>query len=151
MRGMAAIIHRGPMAKLFSWTIFKHDFELYPFDRKLSYDFVQIHVMLMLIYSRSTFFRIKKQTDFFSVLFKLFPQVSTVPVAIYNLHVGSFICFRFHFLITNSWIMMHVQRFYILSGIMSIWNVSWTLQFTIPHSSWWEMKFPTEHRYSSLF
>ena len=32
--------HRGPMAKFFSWTISIHDFELYPFDKELSYDFV---------------------------------------------------------------------------------------------------------------
>ena len=39
MRGLAAIVYRGCMAKLFSWTIFIPDFELYPFDRELSYDF----------------------------------------------------------------------------------------------------------------
>ena len=44
--GVAAIVYRGPMAKLFLWTIFTHDFELYPFDRKLSYDFVQFLVIL---------------------------------------------------------------------------------------------------------
>ena len=45
MRGVAAIVYGGPMAKFFSWTIFIHDFELYPFDRELSDDFVQILVM----------------------------------------------------------------------------------------------------------
>ena len=40
-------VYRGPMAKLFLWTIFTHDFELYPFDREISYDFVQIFVMLV--------------------------------------------------------------------------------------------------------
>ena len=40
MRGVAAIVYRGPMAKFFSWTSFMHDFELYPSDRELSYDFV---------------------------------------------------------------------------------------------------------------
>ena len=36
---VAAIVYRGPMAKFFSRTISLHDFELYPFDRELSYDF----------------------------------------------------------------------------------------------------------------
>ena len=44
---MAAIVYRGPMAKFFSWTIFLHDFELYPFDRELSYDFGWVVVMLI--------------------------------------------------------------------------------------------------------
>ena len=44
---MATIVYRGLIAKFFSWTIFVHDFELYPFDRELSYDFVQILVMLL--------------------------------------------------------------------------------------------------------
>ena len=47
MRGVAAIVYRGPMAKFFSWTIFTHDFELYPFDRELSYDFGWVVVMLI--------------------------------------------------------------------------------------------------------
>ena len=45
MRGMAAIVSRGPIAKFFSWIIFIH--ELYPIDRELSYDFVQNLVMLL--------------------------------------------------------------------------------------------------------
>ena len=44
---MAAIVYRGPMAKLFLWTIFTHDFELYRFDRELSYDFGQMIVGLL--------------------------------------------------------------------------------------------------------
>ena len=50
MRGVAATVYRDPIAKFFSLTIFKHDFELYPFDRELSYEFVQI--LVMLLYSR---------------------------------------------------------------------------------------------------
>ena len=51
---MAAIVYRGPMAKFFSWTIFTHDFELYPFDRELSYDFGWVVVMLlMMVYNNS--------------------------------------------------------------------------------------------------
>ena len=46
---MAAIVYRGPMAEFFSWTISIHDFELYPFDRELFYDFGEIIVRLMSI------------------------------------------------------------------------------------------------------
>ena len=35
----AAVISRGPMAKFLLWFICIHDFESYPFDRELSYDF----------------------------------------------------------------------------------------------------------------
>ena len=45
---MPAIVYRGPMAKSLYhlYTIFIHDFELYTFDRELSYDFVQVLDML---------------------------------------------------------------------------------------------------------
>ena len=51
---MAAIVYRGPIAKFFSWTIFIHDFELYPFDRELSYDFGWVVVMLIVSKKRWT-------------------------------------------------------------------------------------------------
>ena len=37
--GVAAVISRGPMTKFLLWFIFVHDFESYPSDRELSYDF----------------------------------------------------------------------------------------------------------------
>ena len=44
---MAAILNRGPMAKLFLWTNSIHNFELSPFDGELSYDFWEIIVGLI--------------------------------------------------------------------------------------------------------
>ena len=44
---VAAPIYRGSRAKICSWTICKHDFGPYPFDRELSYDIALIVVRLI--------------------------------------------------------------------------------------------------------
>ena len=48
--GVAAVISRGPMTKFLLWFIFVHDFESYPSDRELSYDFSWTLVMLIYTY-----------------------------------------------------------------------------------------------------
>ena len=44
---MAAPIYWGPRAKFLKWILFKHDFELYPFDRELFSDIGYIVVRLI--------------------------------------------------------------------------------------------------------
>ena len=44
---MAAPIYWGPRAKFLKWILFKHNFELYPFDRELFSDIGYIVVRLL--------------------------------------------------------------------------------------------------------
>ena len=47
MRGVTAVIFRGPRVKFLLWFFFVYDFDSYPSDRELSYDFAWTLVMLI--------------------------------------------------------------------------------------------------------